>query len=93
MERNDELNEPRARGSVPIEIGSRLELMVDEFLIARLNGGAGLRLNRPVPREVALRDRPTLGGKYLHIVRDLSGRRPLPHVLSRPPFRYYGGGP
>ena len=48
------MNGPRVQGSVPIEISSRLELMVDEFLIARLSGGAALRLNRPVPREIAL---------------------------------------
>ena len=40
--------------STPIDIGSRLELMVDDYLIARLSGGAALRLNRPVPREAAL---------------------------------------
>ncbi len=56
------MNGPRVQGSVPIEISSRLELMVDEFLIARLSGGAALRLNRPVPREVALvTDRPWEG--------------------------------
>ena len=58
----DGLYEPTGRGTVPIEIGSRLELMVDDFLIARLSGGAALRLNRPVPREVALvTDRPWEG--------------------------------
>ena len=41
--------------SVPIDIGSRLELLVDSHLIARLGGGAELRLNRPVLRDVALR--------------------------------------
>ncbi len=45
----------RSNSDVPIDIGSRLELMVDDFLIARLSGGAELRLNRPVPRDVALR--------------------------------------
>ena len=28
------------RGSIPIDIGSRLELMVDDHLVARLSGGA-----------------------------------------------------
>lgn len=56
------MNEPRGEGSVPIEIESRLELMVDDCLIARLSGGAVLRLNRPVPREVSLvTDRPWEG--------------------------------
>ncbi len=46
----------------PIDIGGRLEPMVDDFLIARLSGGAQLRLNRPIPREVALiGDRPWEG--------------------------------
>ena len=43
------------RGSIPIDIGSRLELMVDDHLVARLSGGAQRRLNRPVPQEIALR--------------------------------------
>ncbi len=42
-------------GSIPIDIGSRLELMVDDHLVGRLGGGARRSLNRPVPREIALR--------------------------------------
>lgn len=38
----------------PVDIGSRLELMVDDFLIARLSGDAQRRLNRPIPRNIAL---------------------------------------
>ena len=41
-------------GSFPIDIGSRLELMVDDYLVARLGGGARRKLNRPVPQETAL---------------------------------------
>ena len=41
--------------TTPIDIGSRLELLVDDHLIAQLGGGAELRLNRPVPQEIALR--------------------------------------
>lgn len=37
-----------------IEIGSRRELFVDEFLIERFTGKAALRLHHPEPREVAL---------------------------------------
>ncbi len=40
-----------ASGEPPIDIGSRLELFVDRFLIDRLDGAA-LRLHSPVPREV-----------------------------------------
>ena len=36
----------------PIDIGDRLELMVDDFLIERFDGKAELRLHRPVQREV-----------------------------------------
>ena len=41
-------------GSIPIDIGSRLELMVDDYLAGRLGGGARRSLNRPVPGEIAL---------------------------------------
>ena len=41
--------------SIPIDIGSRLELMVDEHLVGRLGGGAQRRLNSPVPQEIAMR--------------------------------------
>ena len=35
-------------------IGSRRELLVDDFLMHCLSGGAQLRLHHPVPREAAL---------------------------------------
>lgn len=38
----------------PIDIGSRLELFVDDFLIDRIDGDAELRVQRPQPQEVAL---------------------------------------
>lgn len=38
----------------PIEVGSRRELFVEGSLVDRLGGGAGLRLHRPVPREIAI---------------------------------------
>ncbi|MCX5759770.1 MAG: hypothetical protein NTU83_14950 [Candidatus Hydrogenedentes bacterium] len=38
----------------PMDIGSRLELTVDDFLIDRLAGGASFQLQHPVPREVVL---------------------------------------
>ncbi|MHC4176086.1 MAG: hypothetical protein ACYSWU_01180, partial [Planctomycetota bacterium] len=37
----------------PIDVGSRLELMVDDYLIEEMTGAA-LTLHRPVPREVAI---------------------------------------
>ena len=41
------------RAAEPIDIGSRLELMVDDYLIDRLSG-AELRLHQPMPREIAI---------------------------------------
>ena len=54
----------------PIEVGSRLELMVDDYLIERFDGGAGLCLHRPTPREVAIvHDEPWEGsGTGYHTV-------------------------
>ena len=40
-------------GQAPIVLGSRRELFVDDFLVARLEG-AELKLHQPEPREVAL---------------------------------------
>ncbi len=39
----------------PLMIGNRRELLVDDYLIDKLSGGARLQLHRPVPREVVLR--------------------------------------
>jgi len=50
------------RGTEPIDIGSRLELFVDDFLIERMNDGAELRLHRPARRELAFTcDKPWEG--------------------------------
>lgn len=38
----------------PVDLGTRRELFVDEFLIERLTGKAELRLHSPTPREVVL---------------------------------------
>ncbi len=38
-----------------VNIGGRLELFVDTYLVETLSGGARLQLRHPVPREVALR--------------------------------------
>lgn len=47
----------------PIAIGSRLEPLVDEFLIDRLEGGARLQLHKPTAREISIRhDAPWEGG-------------------------------
>ena len=38
----------------PIQLGSRLELMVDDYLIDEMKDGAELRLHHPEPREVVM---------------------------------------
>lgn len=56
----------------PVRIGDRLELLVDEFLIAR-RSGADLRLHPPTPREAVLvLDRPWEGCMcgYATVLRD-----------------------
>ena len=42
-----------ALSAEPIEIGSRLEPLVDDYLIEKLDGAA-LTLHKPTPREVAI---------------------------------------
>jgi hypothetical protein len=62
---------PQAAG--PIDVGSRRELFVDDYLIERLEGRAQLRLHRPVPREVSLvSDAPWEGNDciYLTVLQD-----------------------
>ena len=50
-----------------INIGSRLELFVDDFIIDKLSGKAELRLHHPVPQEVAiLHDAPWEGNFSLY---------------------------
>lgn len=41
-------------GAAPIDIGERLEPLVDTALLAEISGGATLRMHHPVPREVAI---------------------------------------
>lgn len=58
--------------TAPIDLGSRLELMVDDYLIERMDG-ARLRLHHPQPREVALvLDRPWegSGSGYVTVIRE-----------------------
>ncbi len=53
-----------------IDIGSRRELFIDDFLIDQLTGQAELQMNRPTPREVAIvHDAPWEGsGSGYHTV-------------------------
>lgn len=51
----------------PIDIGSRLELFVDDDLVEEVAGGATLELNRPARREVAIaHDAPWEGNACLY---------------------------
>jgi len=63
-----------AAGKDPvIAIGSRLELMVDDYLVDRFGGGAKQRLHHPVPREVVMVwDQPWEGNTsgYPNVVKD-----------------------
>lgn len=55
------------RAADPVDIGSRLELLVDDELIKHKKGAVQLRLNHPVPREVVMvRDRPWEGNESLY---------------------------
>ncbi|MCX7597715.1 MAG: hypothetical protein N2512_02445 [Armatimonadetes bacterium] len=58
----------------PIDIGGRLELLGDGALIDRMSGGAELRLNQPVSREVCMVfDEPWEGGysgAYMSVFQD-----------------------
>jgi hypothetical protein len=50
-----------ARSAEPLAIGSRLEPLVDDYLIEHLSG-AELKLHSPTPREVAIEhDKPWEG--------------------------------
>ena len=51
----------------PIQIGSRLELFVDDYLIEDITGGAELRQHEPAPREVVLfTDKPWEGNTSMY---------------------------
>ena len=57
----------------PVQIGSRLELFVDDHLIEEMSGEARLQLHRPVPHEVVFRtDAPWEGNAsgYQTVFRD-----------------------
>jgi hypothetical protein len=57
----------------PVDIGSRRELFVDDFMIDRLSGGAKQLLQKPMPQEVVLTaDKPWEGNTsaYYTVFRD-----------------------
>ncbi len=55
------------RTAKPVDIGSRLELMVDDYLIDQMIGGAALRLHQPKMGEVVMAtDEPWEGNACLY---------------------------
>lgn len=59
----------RPRDMEPAEIGDRLELFVDSYLVDTMTGGAERRLHHPVPREIVLRlDKPWEGATSAYFV-------------------------
>jgi hypothetical protein len=59
--------------SQAIDIGSRLELLIDDYLIAAMQGDVSLVLHRPVPRgEALVTDRPWEGNMcgYITVFQD-----------------------
>jgi len=66
----------QAQAAGPIEVGSRRELFVDDFLVERLTGQAQLRLHRPTPREVSLAaDQPWEGNACGYVTVFQDGQR------------------
>ncbi|MDB6094982.1 MAG: hypothetical protein JWM32_2544 [Verrucomicrobia bacterium] len=65
---------PVARSSAVIDLGSRRELFLDDYLVEKLSGGAERRLNHPVPQNLCLTfDQPWEGngsGGYASIFQD-----------------------
>ncbi len=62
-----------SQAAEPIDISSRRELFVDDYLVERLAGQAQLRLHRPAPREVSLvADQPWEGNAcgYMTVFQD-----------------------
>ena len=61
------------RAAEPVQLGTRLELFVDDFLIEKMNGDVSHHLHRPEPKEVVLvTDEPWEGNTcaYYTIFRD-----------------------
>ena len=71
-----------ARAAEPIDVGTRLEPMVDDALIEKLDG-ARLVLHPPTPREVAVVARRAVGRVRLLLPHRVCRRRPVSDVLPR----------
>ena len=67
----------------PIDIGSRLELMVDDHLIESMDG-VRLELHHPVPREVVLIHDAPWEGERDRLPQHFSGRRTAIACTTKP---------
>jgi len=57
-----------AQAIEPIDIGSRRELLVDDYLIEEMSGGTELRLHQPTPQDVVfISDMPWEGNVLFHV--------------------------
>ncbi|MBT7861289.1 MAG: hypothetical protein HN712_13290 [Gemmatimonadetes bacterium] len=77
--------------TTPLDIGSRLELLVDDCLVERMSDTVNLRLHHPDRREVVITfDRPWEGNTcgYGTVIRDAD----LYHLYYRGASMHIGGG-
>lgn len=89
---SDTAEAPQCQPAVPggkpqVDIGSRLELFIDDYLIDGMSGGAERRLQHPIPREVVLTlDQPWEGkaSAYFSVVKD--GKRIRIYYNGRPEY-------
>jgi len=71
----------------PVDIGQRLELLVDTYLVGHMQGEAGLRLHHPARREIAIvHDAPWEGngGGYHTVFQDGAVYRMYYHAWQTP---------
>ena len=71
------MRNPASTHTEPIDIGTRLEPLIDDFLFAELDDGLDLRLHPPAKREVVLKtDEPWEGNACLYrtVFQDHNGR-------------------
>lgn len=71
----------------PVDIGSRLELFVDGFMIDSMTPSASRRLHHPVPREVVFEfDQPWEGSTIAYLSLIDTGERVLMYYNANPVF-------
>ena len=83
----------QAQSPKPIDVGGRLELFVDDYLIDHTDGEMALHLHKPSGKEVSLESNspwedPTMG--YFAVFRDGDTFRMFYRVASRSRSQNYG---